>query len=116
MRKTLEKLCEHAKTGSEVKNFPFSLAVAGMKLSSKLGMSPLGDYHALMYGRSMYFDIKKITKELKWNPIFSNEEMFIESYEWYLKNRKTILSSEAIGSHHQSKVRQGALKFVKWIL
>ena len=99
MRDSLEKLCMHAKTGSNVKNIPFNLAVYGMKISSSLSISPLGDYHALMYGRNMYFDISKIKKDLNWNPVFSNEEMFIESYEWYINNREHILNSNDEGSH-----------------
>ena len=116
MRDTLEKLCEYAGTGSKVKSLPFKATVFGMKVSSFLGISPLGDYHSLMYGRSMYFDITKAKNELKWKPIHSNEEMFIDSYEWYLKNRDSILRETNIGSLHQSKVKQGALKLVKMFL
>ena len=47
-----------------------------------------------------------------------DEEMFIESYEWYINNRENILSSKNEGSHshHQSKVKQGVLNLVKWII
>ena len=43
-----------------------------------MGLSPLGSYHALMYGRSMYFDINKSIRELGWAPRYSNNEMFEE--------------------------------------
>ena len=59
MREVLEDLCEYAGTGSKVVSVPMGLAVAGMNITSKLGLSPLGPYHSLMYGRSMYFDISK---------------------------------------------------------
>lgn len=109
MRETLENLCEYANTGSKVKSVPFNSAVIGMKISSFLGLSPLGSYHALMYGRSMYFDINKSKAELFWQPKYSSDEMFRQSYDWYCINREKILNNSHNGSHHQSKVKQGVL-------
>ncbi len=115
MRETLEALCAHAKTGSRVKSVPMTPAVLGMKITSAFGFSPLGAYHALMYGRSMYFDISKVQKELSWQPTRSNESMFCESYDWYLAHREEILRATS-GSHHRSAVKQGILGMVKWLL
>jgi nucleoside-diphosphate-sugar epimerase len=115
MREVLEHLCAHAKTGSKVRSVPMAPAVGMMNLTSALGLSPLGPYHALMYGRSMYFDIAKAKKELGWQPKFSNNEMFVHSYEWYLQNREKILASHG-ASHHRSAVKQGVLGIVKRFL
>ena len=115
MRDTLEALCRHAATGARVKSVPMGPAVLGMKLSSALGLSPLGAYHALMYGRSMYFDLGKITRELAWRPKWSNEEMFTQSYDWYLANRERVLAAHG-ASHHRSAVRQGVLALVRRML
>tara|TARA_B100000579_G_scaffold437478_1_gene466991 strand:- start:1496 stop:2527 length:1032 start_codon:yes stop_codon:yes gene_type:complete len=109
MKETLHNLCKYANSGSKVKKVPFKPAVLGMKFSSFLGLSPLGSYHALMYGRSMYFDINKAKNELNWKPKYSNDEMFKDSYDWYCLNRETILKNNISGSHHQSKVKQGVL-------
>lgn len=116
MRDVLENLCEYAKTGSKVKSVPFIPAVIGMKISSLLGLSPLGAYHALMYGRSMYFNIEKSKNELLWKPKYSNNAMFKESYDWYCLNRDKILSNDNYGSHHQTSVNQGILGIVKKFL
>ena len=116
MREALVNLCDYAKTGSLVKSVPFKPAVMGMKLSSFLGLSPLGSYHALMYGRSMYFNINKAMKNLKWMPNYSNDSMFRESYDWYCLNREEILTKNISGSHHQTRVKQGILSiFNKFI-
>lgn len=115
MRAVLENLCHHAKTGSEVTSVPMWPAVQAMKLTSSLGLSPLGAYHALMYGRSMYFDVTKAKLNLGWKPQFSNDEMFIDSYEWYIKNRMEVLGQTS-ASHHRSAVKQGVLRMVKWWL
>ena len=115
MRETLEGLCAHAKTGSRVRSVPMLPAVLFMKLTSALGLSPLGPYHALMYGRSLWFDSAKAQRELGWQPRFSNEEMFAQSYEWYLANREKALSTSG-AAHHRSAVKQGILALAKHLL
>ncbi len=115
MRETLEQLCAHAKTGARVRSVPMMPAVAFMKLTSALGLSPLGPYHALMYGRSLWFDIAKAQRELGWQPRFSNEEMFAQTYDWYLANREKVLATSG-ASHHRSAVKQGVLALAKHLL
>lgn len=115
MRQGLEALCNYAATGSRVKSLPSAPAEYAMRITGKLGLSPLGPYHALMYGHSLFFDISRAKNELKWAPKFSNEEMLIESYEWYLKNRDEVLATHG-RSHHRSALEQGILKLVKSLL
>jgi nucleoside-diphosphate-sugar epimerase len=115
MREVLEALCRHANTGSKVSSVPMAPAVLGMKITSALGLSPLGAYHSLMYGNSMYFDISKAKQELGWTPKFSNNEMFIESYDWYIAHRQAVMTATT-GSHHRRGVKQGVLSLVKRIL
>ena len=55
------------------------LSKIGMNITSALSLSPLGPYHSLMYGESMYFDISKAEKMLDYSPKFSNAQMFKES-------------------------------------
>ena len=115
MRAVLEDLCAYAGTGSKVRSLPMGPIVLGMKFTSLLGLSPLGAYHSLMYGRSMYFDIKKAKIELEWAPKFSNTEMFIESYQWYIDNREQVLAEKG-RSPHKSAVNQRLLGLVKYCL
>lgn len=116
MRETLEHLCNFAGTGAKVRSLPMRPMVTGMKVCSALGLSPLGAYHALMYGRSMYFDISKAQKQLGWQPRWSNKEMFVDSYRWYVEHRDTDLRPSKGRSHHQCAVRQGALAALRLIL
>jgi nucleoside-diphosphate-sugar epimerase len=115
MRETLEALVRHAATGSRVVSVPFRAATAMMAVTSRLGLSPLGPYHTLMYGRSMFFDVTKAKNLLGWAARFSNEEMFCESYDWYLAHREEVLRRTS-GSHHVSAVRQGVLRLVSRFL
>ena len=116
LREVLEHLCRHAGTGSKVKSLPMWPIMAAMNVSSALGISPLGSYHASMYGRSIYFDISKACTKLGWNPRYSNQEMFVESYEWYLNHRRTVLAPEGVASLHRSAMEQGVLKLLHWFL
>ena len=115
LREVLEHLCAHAGTGSKVKSVPMRPATWLMNLTSAVGVSPLGPYHALMYGRSLYFDIAKARTELGWQPRYSNNEMFAQSYDWYIQNREKVLRSSG-ASHHRSAVKQGILGVLKrWL-
>jgi nucleoside-diphosphate-sugar epimerase len=115
MRETLEGLVQHAGTGSRVVSVPMAPAVAMMKLTSRLGASPLGAYHSLMYGRAMYFDLARTKRELGWSPVHDNIGMFCDSYDWYLRHRDEVFARRG-ASHHRSAVKQGALTAVGWAL
>ena len=114
MREVLEHLCRYAATGAKVKSLPMWPIVVAMNVSAGLGISPLGSYHSSMYGRSLYFDIAKPRASLAWLPRYSNNEMFVESYDWYLANRDAVLSATNTASRHRSAVEQGALRILHW--
>jgi nucleoside-diphosphate-sugar epimerase len=116
MRDVLEHVCAHAGTGSKVVSVPMRLAETAMNLTSWLGLSPLGPYHSLMYGRSMYFDIAKAKEELGWAPRYSNNEMFVESYDWYCRHRQEVLAGRNGASPHRSQVKQRILTALKYFL
>jgi nucleoside-diphosphate-sugar epimerase len=115
MRETLEGLVRHAGTGSRVVSVPMAPAVALMRATSIAGLSPLGAYHWLMYGRSMYFELERTKRELGWAPRHGNVAMFIDSYEWYVQHREEVLARTS-QSLHRSPVRQGVLGAVSWAL
>ncbi len=112
MRDLLEGLVAHAGSRSPVRSLPFGPTVAAMKVTSKLGVSPLGDYHSLMYGREMYFDITSTSEAIGWKPKFSNAEMIADSYDWYVAHRDEVLTRHG-ASHHRSPVKLGVLKLLE---
>jgi nucleoside-diphosphate-sugar epimerase len=115
MRELLETLARHAGTGSRVRSVPMAPAVAAMRVTSTLGLSPLGPYHALMYGRSMYFDLTRAKSELGWAPRYSNDEMIVDSYDWFLAHRDEVRAASGMSSH-RSPVREGVLSIVRRFL
>jgi nucleoside-diphosphate-sugar epimerase len=114
MRETLEGLCEHAGTGSKVRGLPYRPAIFGMMLTSKLGLSPLVNYHWLAYGKNIYFDLAKAKSELDYEPKWGNVEMFCQSYDWYVAHRERILAEKG-KSLHRSPVKAGVLRLLRWI-
>jgi nucleoside-diphosphate-sugar epimerase len=112
MRELLEALCRHAGTGSRVRSLPMGLAVAGMRATAALGLSPLAPYHWIMYGRSLWFDVSRARDELGFAARWSNEEMICQSYDWYLAHREE-LAREPGGSIHRSGLAPGILDWVK---
>lgn len=114
MRELLQGLIAHAGTGSRIVALPFRAAQLGMKLTSKLGISPLGDYHSLMYGREMFFDISDTQRLLGWQPKYDNARMIAESYDWYVAHRDEVLARRG-ASHHRSPVALGVLKLLEYL-
>jgi nucleoside-diphosphate-sugar epimerase len=114
MRQLLDGLVAHAGTRSPIRALPFRPTQLAMAATSKLGLSPLGDYHTLMYGREMFFDVTETKKLLAWEPRYSNAEMIAESYDWYVAHREEVLGRKD-ASHHRSPVKLGVLKLLEFL-
>jgi nucleoside-diphosphate-sugar epimerase len=112
MREGLEALCRHAGTGSQVRSLPARPASWGMKAAAGVHLAPFAPYHWLMYSKSLWFDIDHVRNSLDWTPRYSNDEMLIESYEWYRGHRATVAAAGQ--SHHRTIAKQGALSMVKF--
>ena len=114
MRDLLQDLIDYAGSSSKIVSLPFHLTIGAMKITSKLGLSPLGDYHSLMYGRELYFDLSKAHTELEWNAKYSNSDMICESYDWYCDNFQNLSKNDS-SSKHRSVFSKGILKVLEWL-
>jgi len=65
----------------------------------------------MMYSRSMWFDTEHVQSTLGWQPKWSNEEMFRQSYEWFVTHRTQ--SKDTTRSSHRRSAKQGALSILK---
>ena len=115
MREMYEAVIQHASSASRLISLPMGLTISGMRALRVLGLSPLGDYHLLMYGRDKIFDVAKARSKLGWIPQYSNTEMVCEAYDWYCDNYAK-LQSEHGGSPNRQLIRQGILQVFKWLL
>ncbi len=111
MRESLESLCTHAGTGSQVRSLPVRPAEAMMKAAATAHLAPFAPYHWLMYSKSLWFDIDHVGDTLGWQPKWSNEEMLADSYDWFLRNRGDTAGFGR--SHHRTIAKQGALRLLK---
>ena len=48
-----------------------------------------------------------------WTPKYSNREMLLESYNWFINNKETYVEQENASAHRKS-VKQGILKLIKF--
>jgi nucleoside-diphosphate-sugar epimerase len=111
MRETLEALCAHAGTDARVRSLPAGPASWAMKLTAGLGIAPFAPYHWMMYSKSMWFDIDHLADQLGWTPTWSTDDMFAQSYDWFVANR--AITDDASASHHRRNAKQGVLKVAK---
>ncbi|WP_420453719.1 NAD-dependent epimerase/dehydratase family protein [Ilumatobacter sp.] len=111
MRETLQALCDHAGTGARVRSLPVGPASLAMEVGARLGLAPFAPYHWKMYSRSMWFDVEHLDEELGFTPRWSTDEMFAQSYDWFVANRDR--STDASASHHRRSAEQGALRVAK---
>lgn len=114
MRETLEHLCAYAGTGARVRSLPAGATSAAMQATGRLGLTPFGAYHWIMYSRSMWFDLTPAHDELGWRASYTTDDAFRESYDWFLRHRAS-LSTEGV-SAHRSLARQGVLAAAKVVL
>jgi nucleoside-diphosphate-sugar epimerase len=115
MKEALAALIAHAGTKSRLRSLPAAATARMMDLTGALGLSPLAPYHALMYGREIFFDLAKAKSKLRFLPRYSNEEMLIESYDWYLAHREEVLRRGGAQSLHRSPVKRGILRLLEYL-
>jgi len=114
IREDVGALCDHAGNGARVMPTPAGPTIAALKLLEKLNLSPLYEW---VYGtahKDSFVSTEKIQERLGWEPVYSNAEALIRSYDWYLANKDNI-STEA-GVTHRVPWEQGALKLFRAIL
>ena len=110
MFEALDRLCAYAGTGATVRSLPTRPTALAMRASAALHITPFAPYHWLMYSESMWFDIEHARQQLAWKPIWSTDEMFRQSYDWYVANRERTTRG---ATEHRRSARQGALVVLK---
>lgn len=111
LRAGLENLITYANTNSKVKSLPTWLTIGTLRTLDVLGLSPLAPWHYLTYHKEFYFDVEPLL-QLGWQPKYSNDEMFRESYDWFQQNYDKLVAEKA-GSAHRRPVKERLLWLVK---
>lgn len=111
VREALENLIRYAHSTSKVKSLPVAPTIAALRCADLLGISPLAPWHYLTFHKPFHFDVSKLLA-MGWQPRYSNDEMFRESYDWFCANYDR-LTAEKAGSPHRRPVREGLLWLLK---
>lgn len=99
-RSDLGTLIRHARSRSKIVSIPTLPAQLILTLLEKLHLSPIVAWHYKTFPVDSYVSIEKAQKVLHFRPKKSNQNMLIESYDWYKDNRKTILGTT--GTTHRT--------------
>ncbi len=116
IKQIYNEVIEHAKSKSKVISLPTGFTILLLSILDRFNLSPLGVYQYTMLGRSLYSDTHKVKTKLKWKPKKTNAELFIENYDWFVKNRlhfKEVGKSNV--SDNKSLPKLGILKLLKFI-
>ncbi len=111
LREALENLISFANTDSKVVALPERLSITALSVLDKLNLSPLAPWHYLTYSKPFYFDTEPLTN-LGWRAKYSNDEMFRESYEWFVENGNKG-DTHTNSSAHRRRVNEQIFSMLK---
>lgn len=95
-RESLEALIKHARSKSKIVALPVKPTQIALSILEKLNLSPLVAWHYLTFPVDSYVSIDKAKKDLKYKPTKSNQDILIESYDWYKAHRKEFIGKQGL--------------------
>lgn len=110
---TYEFVIRAARSSSRLARFPKWLAIPFMRLAHALHVSPLGPYHWKMIAENFRFDTSKAKTQLGWYPTLGNNDILLEAYLYYRKEKEAI-KRRTNASAHRKATPMGIIKLLKW--
>ncbi len=98
-RSDLGYVIKQAKSKSKITSIPTLPAQLILQVLEILRLSPIAAWHYKTMPVDSYVSIEKAKKLLKWQPKKSNQDLFLESYLWYRKNRSKVHGK--VGNTHR---------------
>lgn len=95
-RGSLNHLIKHAKSKSKIVSLPVKPTQFALMILEMLNLSPLVAWHYKTFPVDSYVSIEKAKKKLGFKPTKSNDDILIESYDWYEKHRKEFIGREGV--------------------
>jgi len=90
-RQDLGALIKHAKSKSKIIALPVKPTQIALSVLEFLNLSPLVAWHYKTFPVDSYVSIEKAEKKLQYKATKSNQNILIESYDWYKKHRKEFI-------------------------
>lgn len=95
----LGSVIKYAKSKSKMVRLPTLPSQIILSILEQFNLSPIAAWHYKTMPVDSYISILKAESLLKWKPKKSNEELLIESYDWYQKHRNEIINR--VGTTHR---------------
>jgi nucleoside-diphosphate-sugar epimerase len=109
-----QSVIDAAGTKARVAKLPKAPTIAAMKLAHRLRVSPLGPYHYRMIAEDFIFSTARIREKLGWRPTLTNQQMMIEAYRYYARQRAEIHARTDVSAHSKA-APMGIIRLLKWI-
>lgn len=114
-RQDLGALIKHAKSKSRIVSLPVIPIQIVLSILEYFNLSPLVAWHYKTFPVDSFVSIEKAKKSLSYKATKSNQDILIESYDWYREHRKEFLGKQ--GTTHRTvwnfKLVDFAQKFFK---
>ncbi len=111
MKEDYQAVLDRAGYGKKIKPFPARLAVFGLRILEKLGLSPLYMWVYETACEDSFVSIDKAVEKLGYSPRFSNKDALIRNYEWYIANLDEFKGKTGVS--HRVPWKQGILGLIK---
>ena len=111
MREDYQAVLDRAGHGKKIRPFPAKLAIFGLRVLEKLGLSPLYMWVYETACEDSFVSIEKAEKVLGFAPRFSNKDALVRNYDWYVANLDQFKGKTGVS--HRVPWKQGILGLVK---
>lgn len=99
VKEDLEGLLAHARTGSTLLFLPAKPVKLALSMLGKLKLTQMWEWHYKTADRDSYVDICKAQRLINWDPVQSNVDILIETYDWYVAHHKEYARNQGLGHH-----------------
>lgn len=114
-KEDLGSLIKHANSKSKIVSLPVLPTQLALSVLEFFNLSPLVAWHYKTFPVDSYVSVEKAKKKLSYKATKSNQDILIESYDWYKKHRKEFIGN--VGTTHRTvwnfKLVEFAQKFFK---
>ncbi len=114
LRQAFQAVLDEAGHKKNIVSFPERPAIWTLRALEAVHLSPLYKWIYETAGKDSFVSIEKITEQLGYLPVYSNETALVRNYEWYVANHDSI--SRTPGVSHRVPWKKGALKMLKMIM
>jgi nucleoside-diphosphate-sugar epimerase len=111
MKEDYQVVLDQAGFGKKIIGFPALPVIMALRLLEFLKISPLYKWVYETASKDSYVSIDKATRNLGFDPIYSNKDALLRNFDWYLANINSFNITS--GVNHRKPWKQGFLRFVK---